>query len=219
MTSPDHPAGGALAEVLALGVVPIVVVDDATDAERLGRALIDGGLPCVEVTLRTAAALEVIARLARLPGLHVGAGTVTTPELAEQAVAAGASFVVAPGLSARTVERCRELGVPHVPGVVTPSEIMAALDVGLDVLKFFPAAASGGTAALAALGGPFPAVRFMATGGITAESMADYLSLANVVAVGGSWIAPAELQRAGRWGEISERARQAVTTAQAVTRR
>jgi 2-dehydro-3-deoxyphosphogluconate aldolase/(4S)-4-hydroxy-2-oxoglutarate aldolase len=174
-------------------VVPVVVLDDADRAAGLGRALVDGGLPIAEVTLRTPAALAGIAAMARNPDLLVGAGTVLTPDQATAAAEAGARFVVCPGLSLPVVERCRALGLPVLPGVATATEVLAARDNGLDVVKFFPAETSGGAPAVAALAAVFGDMRFVPTGGITEAKAVDYLRLPAVAAVGGSWMVPRAL--------------------------
>lgn len=190
-------------------IVPVLVLDDPARAEPLGAALARGGISTAEVTLRTPAALECLRRLAARPGLIVGAGTVVSPGQVDDAVAAGARFVVCPGLSAAVVRRCTQVGVPVVPGVATATEVMRALDLGLDLLKFFPAASSGGVAAVRALAGPFPQVRFIPTGGIGPGDAADYLALPTVVAVGGSWLAPGALLADGDFKTIAARAAEA----------
>ncbi|WP_433046831.1 bifunctional 4-hydroxy-2-oxoglutarate aldolase/2-dehydro-3-deoxy-phosphogluconate aldolase [Dactylosporangium sp. CS-033363] len=184
-------------------IVPVVVLDDAASAEPLADALVAGGLPIAEVTFRTAAAAGAIARMSRHGGVVVGAGTVTTPDQVDQAVAAGATFVVSPGLSAAVVRRCRFHGVPALPGATTATEIMAALELGVDVLKFFPAGTSGGAAAVAALSAPFPQVRFVPTGGIDASNALDYLRLPSVLAVGGSWMVPRKAIAAGDFESVA----------------
>lgn len=197
----------------ARGVVPVVVADEIGVAGPLGDALKEGGLPVAEVTFRTAAALEVLRLLARDRELLVGAGTVVRPEQVDLARAAGARFVVTPGFSARVVDRCRELGVPVVPGVATATELMAALDHGVDLVKFFPAQTSGGVAMIRALQGPFPEVRFVPTGGISAMNAAEYLAVRSVVAIGGSWMVAPELLQGGDFASISRLAAEAVQIA------
>jgi 2-dehydro-3-deoxyphosphogluconate aldolase/(4S)-4-hydroxy-2-oxoglutarate aldolase len=197
----------------AKGVVPVVVADEIGVAGRLGDALKEGGLPVAEVTFRTAAALEVLRLLARDRELLVGAGTVVRPEQVDLARAAGARFVVTPGFSAHVVDRCRELGVPVVPGVATATELMAALDHGVDLVKFFPAQTSGGVAMIRALHGPFPEVRFVATGGISAMNAAEYLAVRSVVAIGGSWMVAPELLQRRDFASISRLAAEAVQIA------
>jgi 2-dehydro-3-deoxyphosphogluconate aldolase/(4S)-4-hydroxy-2-oxoglutarate aldolase len=200
----------SLDALCAYGVVPVVVLEDASDARPLAAALAAGGLPLAEVTFRTAAAADALRALADDPALHVGAGTVVRPEQVDEAVAAGARFVVSPGLSQHVGERCREHGVPVVPGVATASDVMAALDLGLDVLKLFPAEACGGVATLKALAGPFPDVRFVPTGGISAANAASYLTLPSVAAVGGSWMVAPQLVRSGDFDGVTRLAAEAV---------
>jgi len=196
MTTPDLLARHRL--------VPVVVLDDAAAAEPLADALAAGGLPIAEVTFRTEAAAESIARMSAHGGVTVGAGTVTRPEQVDAAVDAGASFVVSPGLSAAVVRRCQERGVFALPGATTATEIMAALELGVSVVKFFPAGTSGGAAAVAALSAPFPGVRFVPTGGIDAGSASDYLALRSVLAVGGSWMVPRAAIAAGDFARVRE---------------
>ncbi|WP_109509627.1 bifunctional 4-hydroxy-2-oxoglutarate aldolase/2-dehydro-3-deoxy-phosphogluconate aldolase [Nocardioides speluncae] len=184
-------------------VVPAVVLDDVARADDLGAALVAGGLPVAEVTFRTPYAADVLRRLAGNGELLVGAGTVLTARQVDQAHDAGARFVVSPGLSVEVVERCADLGLPVVPGVTTASEIMRAMDLGLDLLKFFPAEPSGGLPAIRALAAVFPHLRFVPTGGITAESAPAYLAHPAVAAVGGSWMVAAALLDAGRWDEVA----------------
>jgi 2-dehydro-3-deoxyphosphogluconate aldolase/(4S)-4-hydroxy-2-oxoglutarate aldolase len=188
----------------AAGVVPVVVLEHADDAAALGAALARGGLPCVEVTLRTPAAVTAIERLADDPALLVGAGTVLDPAQVDQAVQAGARFIVSPGLDVAVVRRCRTLGVPVLPGIATPTEAMSAMAEGLDAVKLFPAGTLGGPALAAALAGPFPRLRLVPTGGIGLADVPAYLAAPNVLAVGGTWVAPAALVRAGRFDEIAQ---------------
>ena len=179
-----------LSRLSAHRLVPVVVIDDARTADSLGAALVAGGLPVAEVTLRTAAGLESLRRLAARGDLLVGAGTVVTAAQVDQAVAAGAEFIVSPGLSRAVVERCQEHGVLALPGAVTATEVQAALELGLTTVKFFPAESSGGVAAVRALAGPFTEVGFMPTGGIGPDNLVDYLNVPAVRAVGGSWMVP-----------------------------
>lgn len=183
-------------------IVPVVVINQATSAESLGEALVAGGIPVAEVTFRTDAAPETIRRMSRNADLLVGAGTVITVDQVDQAVDAGAKFIVSPGFSAAVVLRARQHGLPVFPGAVTPTEIMAALDLGLTTLKFFPANIYGGPAALKALGAPFPQVRFIPTGGVSVDNLAAYLSMPNVAAVGGSWMVPPDVIDAGDMATI-----------------
>jgi len=199
-------------------LVPVVVLDDAADAGRLGDALVDGGLPVAEVTFRTAAAADAIRVLADRGDILVGAGTVLTPDQVDQAVAAGATFVVSPGLSRAVVERCREHGVLPLPGAVTATEIQAAMELGLTTVKFFPAGASGGARAIAALAAPFGGVTFVPTGGVGPDDLGEYLSIPAVAAVGGSWMVPRDRIRAGDFDEVRRLTAQAVALAQRVTR-
>jgi len=177
----------------ATRLVPVVVLDSAADAGPLGAALVAGGLPVAEVTFRTAAAEDAIRAMSDRGDMIVGAGTVLTVEQVDRAVAAGARYIVSPGLSRAVVERCGEHGVMALPGAVTATEIQAALELGITTVKFFPAAISGGAAAIAALSAPFGAVRFVPTGGIGPGNVQDYLRLAAVLAIGGSWMVPRDL--------------------------
>jgi 2-dehydro-3-deoxyphosphogluconate aldolase / (4S)-4-hydroxy-2-oxoglutarate aldolase len=188
----------------ALGVVPVIKLERADQALGLGRALLQGGIPVAEVTFRTAAAPEAIRLLReKCPELIVGAGTVTKPAQVEAAIAAGASFAVTPGFNPRIVDLCLERGLPVVPGVNSPSQVEQGLERGLELLKFFPAEASGGVKMLKALHGPYTEVRFMPTGGVDLANLASYLALPYVVAVGGSWMVKEELLAAGKFDEIA----------------
>ena len=205
---------GAVSDLTALlrhRIVPVVVLSELETAVPTAAALREGGLPVAEVTFRTDTAVEAIRAIAAGNGLLVGAGTVVRPEQVDAAVDAGARFVVTPGFSARVVERCRELGVPVIPGVATATEVIAALDHGLDLLKFFPAEAAGGIAALKALAGPFPGVRWIPTGGISAANAAAYLALPSVAAVGGSWMVAPDLIAQRDFGAVTRLAREAVS--------
>ena len=190
-------------------VIPVIVIDDAGRAVSLARALAAGGLPAIEITLRTDAALDAIAAIAAaVPEAVVGAGTALGPAQYEAAARAGARFVVSPGFTPDLAEAA-EGGVPLLPGCATPSEIMAALEEGYTHLKFFPAEQAGGHSYLKALASPFAAVRFCPTGGVSAGNAGDYLALPNVLCVGGSWVAPKEAVDAGDWDRITALARQA----------
>lgn len=191
-------------------LVPVVVLDDAADADALAAALVAGGLPVAEVTFRTAAAQDSIRAMSARGDILVGAGTVLTVEQVDQAVAAGASYVVSPGLSRAVVERCREHGVLALPGAVTATEIQAALELGLTTVKFFPAGTSGGAAAIAALTAPFDGVTFVPTGGIGPKNLHEYLSIPSVAAVGGSWMVPRERVKAGDFAGITALTAEAV---------
>ncbi len=204
---------GVLSLIEASRLVPVVVLEDVSAAEPLGAALKAGGLPLAEVTFRTPAAEESLRRMAEDPELTVGAGTVVRAEQVDRAVAAGAKFIVSPGLSRSVVERARAVGVPVFPGVATPTEIIAALDLGLDTVKLFPAGSLGGVATLKALSAPFTTVRFIPTGGITGASLADYLAVPSVLAVGGSWMVAPALIAAGNWDEITRLTAEAVAAA------
>lgn len=186
-------------------VVPVVVLDDPGKADELGAALVAGGLPVAEATFRTPEAAAVLRRLAERPDLLVGAGTVITAAQVDQAHDAGARFVVSPGLSAAVVRRCQDLGLPVFPGVSTASEIIEALDLGVETVKFFPAEACGGLGTVKALSAAFPHVRFVPTGGITAETAPSYLAHHAVAAVGGSWMVAPDLIAAGQWDEVTAR--------------
>ncbi len=190
-------------------VVPVLVLDDAAHARPLAAALIAGGLPALEVTLRTPAALDAIRAMSGVPGAVVGAGTLITPEDVRAAKAAGAVFGVSPGATDALLRASEAEGLPLLPGAATASEAMALLERGYDMQKFFPAEASGGIAALAALGGPLPQIGFCPTGGITAQNAPAYLALPNVVCVGGSWLAPRPLIEAMQWDRIAALAREA----------
>lgn len=191
-------------------VVPVVVVDGPAAAVPLARALVEGGLPVIEVTLRTEAAVAAAhAMIDQVPGAIVGLGTVTARDHIAAARDIGARFVVSPGLSADLAEQARRANLPYLPGIMTPSELMAAQALGLTVLKFFPAEPAGGVAALKALAGPFPDVRFCPTGGIDAAKAPAYLALPNVIAVGGSWLAPKAAIESGDWKAVADLARAA----------
>jgi 2-dehydro-3-deoxyphosphogluconate aldolase/(4S)-4-hydroxy-2-oxoglutarate aldolase len=207
-----------LRAVLGGRVVPVVVLEELETAVPVALALQAGGLPVAEVTFRTAIAVDAINRIAGDTDVLVGAGTVVRPEQVDEAVAAGARFIVTPGLSLRVIERCRELDVLVIPGVATATEVVAALDQGLDVLKLFPAEAAGGIALLRALRGPFPDIRFVPTGGISAANAASYLALPSVAAVGGSWMVAPELVAARDYAAVTRLAREASTLAAEVPR-
>ena len=196
-------------------LVPVVVLDDALAAEPLAQALIDGGLPIAEVTFRTEAARDAIARMAKRGDILVGAGTVLTPQQVDLAVDAGAAYIVSPGLSRAVVERCGERGVAVLPGAVTATEIQAALEMGLTALKFFPARASGGVEAIKALSAPFGGVSFVPTGGIGPDDCAEYLGLPCVVAVGGSWMVPRQAIADGDFARVRDLTAAAVAAAAA----
>ena len=198
-------------------VVPVVVIDDADKAVPVARALVAGGLPVIEITMRTAAAPEAIAAIAReVPDAFVGAGTVLSAEQAETIVAAGARFIVSPGLFEPVVAKAAELGVPVFPGTATASEVQQAWNMGLRVLKFFPAGQAGGLPMIKALSSVFRDVRFMPTGGVSAKNLRDYLELPAVVACGGSWLTPASAIADGDYQHIQDLAAEAVAIAKEV---
>ncbi len=192
-----------LSRLSAARLVPVVVLDEVADADPLAAALVAGGPPVAEVTFRTAAAEDSIRAMADRGDILLGAGTVLTPEQVDRAVAAGASYVVSPGLSRAVVERCQEHGVLALPGAVTATEVQAALELGLSTVKFFPAGTSGGAPAIAALAGPFGGVAFVPTGGIGPANLRDYLDLPSVAAVGGSWMVPRDQVRRGDFAGIT----------------
>ncbi|MFI7426596.1 bifunctional 4-hydroxy-2-oxoglutarate aldolase/2-dehydro-3-deoxy-phosphogluconate aldolase [Micromonospora sp. NPDC049836] len=194
-------------------ILPVVVLHQARDAAPLAAALVAGGLRAVEVTFRTAAAAAAIRVLAQRPDLLVGAGTVLTPAQVDEAVEAGARFVVSPGFGPAVVRHCQRLGVPVFPGVTSPTEIMMALDAGLDTVKFFPAEQLGGLGMIKALAAPFGAVRFIPTGGVNTDNLAAYLAHPAVLAVGGTWMVAPDLIAAGRWDEVTRRTSAAVAVA------
>jgi 2-dehydro-3-deoxyphosphogluconate aldolase/(4S)-4-hydroxy-2-oxoglutarate aldolase len=194
-----------------IGLVPVVRIDRPETADRLAEALLAGGLPCAEITFRTSGAAEAIRTIARAyPEMLLGAGTVLHVDQARQAVAAGARFIVSPGIAGPVVEWCLQEGAPVMPGIVTPSEILTAMAHGLSVLKVFPVEALGGAALVEALAAPFSGVRFVPTGGISAASLAAYLRLPPVLAVGGSWMVSPKLLAADRYDDVTRLAREAV---------
>lgn len=190
-------------------IIPVLVVEDVAVARPLAEALVAGGLPVLEVTLRTGSALEVIREMAKVEGGVVGAGTLLTPEDVHNAVKAGARFGVSPGATDRLLDAGEAADLPLLPGAATATEAMALLERGYDVQKFFPAEANGGAAALKAIGAPIPQVRFCPTGGVSLKNAADYLGLSNVLCAGGSWVAPMDLVTAGDWAGIEALAREA----------
>ncbi|AUC55418.1 keto-deoxy-phosphogluconate aldolase [Sagittula sp. P11] len=190
-------------------VIPVLVIDDASKARGLAEALVKGGLPVLEVTLRTPAALDAISEMAKVEGGVVGAGTLLTPEDVEKAVAAGAKFGVSPGATDRILDACEAADLPLLPGAATASEAMKLLERGYTVQKFFPAEANGGVPALKAIGAPIPQVRFCPTGGVSMKNVGDYLGLSNVLCCGGSWVAPKDMVSSGDWAGIEALAREA----------
>lgn len=196
-------------------VIPVLVIEDAAHAVPLALALVAGGLPVLEITLRSAAALEAIRQIAAgVPGAIVGAGTVLNPAQFAAAQLAGSRFVIAPGATESLYAAAKDTGLPFIPAVATASEIMRAMDHGFTHAKFFPAEAAGGIPALKAFGGPFPQMRFCPTGGIAETNLAAYRALPNVFAVGGSWLAPKPMVAAGDWAGITALAKQAVRIAE-----
>jgi 2-dehydro-3-deoxyphosphogluconate aldolase/(4S)-4-hydroxy-2-oxoglutarate aldolase len=191
-------------------IVPVVKLDRASDAKPLADALIEGGLPVAEVTFRTDAAEESIRQMAPIPGMLVGAGTVTNVEQAKRAIDAGAAFLVTPGFSRKVTEFAVETKTPIFPGISTPTELMMALEYDLPVVKFFPAAQYGGLATIKALAAPFPSMRFMPTGGVNAGNILEYLSFPKIIACGGSWMVKDTYINEGRFDEIVRLTREAV---------
>lgn len=198
-------------QIHSLGVVPVVVLDDAKDAQPLAKALVEGGLPVAEVTFRTAAAEESIRLMSEAyPDMLVGAGTVLTIEQVNRAVKAGAKFIVSPGFDLEVVQYCQNIGVPVFPGVATATEAMMAVKAGLSVVKFFPAETSGGLAAIKGLAAPFTMLSFMPTGGVNAKNLRDYLGFKRIIACGGSWMVKGDLIKAGEFEKIKEMTAEAV---------
>ncbi len=202
-----------LSQLAANRLVPVVVLDDAKDADGLAGALVAGGLPVAEITFRTAAAEESIRVMAARGDVLVGAGTVLTVEQVDKAVAAGAHYIVSPGTNRAVVERAQEHGVLALPGAVTATEIQAALELGLTTVKFFPAGTSGGSKAISALAAPFGDVTFVPTGGVGVDNLHEYLSLKCIAAVGGSWMVPRNLVTAGDFDAVRVLVAQAVELA------
>jgi len=202
-----------LEQIQKIGIVPVVVINKVEDAVPLAKALCAGGLPCAEVTFRTEAAAGAIkAMTEQFPNMCVGAGTVLNAEQVDAAVTAGAKFIVSPGLNPKTVKYCQEKNVPITPGTSSPTDIEAAIELGLDVVKFFPAEQSGGLAKIKAMAAPYVNMKFMPTGGISAKNINDYLAFPKIIACGGSWMVPGDLISAGEWDKIEELTREAVQT-------
>ena len=203
-----------LSEITAQRIVPVVVADGADEGLALADALNAGGLPIAEITLRMAGALDAIRAVAtNKPEVLVGAGTVINTVQVDEVVAAGAQFIVSPGTFEPVIARANELGVPIIPGVASASDVMRALDLGVQVVKLFPASVAGGPAAIKALAAPFPQVRFMPTGGVNVNNLGEYLSIPAVIAVGGSWMVERSLVTSGNWDEITHRTAEAVALA------
>ncbi len=210
MTLSDTSARPGRSVVDLAPVIPVVVLDDPAIAVALARALVAGGLPAIEVTLRTPTALAAIERIAaEVPDAVVGAGTVLSPAQADAAVRAGAAFLVSPGTTPRLLDAMADSGVPYLPGAATASEVMALAERGIAEVKFFPAQAAGGVPYVKSLSGPLPDVRFCPTGGIDAATAPSYLALPNVACVGGSWLTPADAIAAGAWDRVEALAREA----------
>ncbi|MCI8543183.1 MAG: bifunctional 4-hydroxy-2-oxoglutarate aldolase/2-dehydro-3-deoxy-phosphogluconate aldolase [Lachnospiraceae bacterium] len=202
-----------LEQISKIGIVPVVKIDRAEDALPLAKALCAGGLPCAEVTFRTSAAAEAIKTMTtNFPDMCVGAGTVLNAEQVDAAVEAGAKFIVSPGLNPRTVKYCIEKNVPVTPGTSSPSDIEQAIELGLDVVKFFPAEQSGGLAKIKAMAAPYVNMKFMPTGGINAKNLTSYLDFDKIIACGGSWMVPGNLINEGAWDKIEQLTREAVQT-------
>ncbi|MBR4530575.1 MAG: bifunctional 4-hydroxy-2-oxoglutarate aldolase/2-dehydro-3-deoxy-phosphogluconate aldolase [Lachnospiraceae bacterium] len=200
-------------ELYRIGIVPVIAIDDAKDAEPLAKALIDGGLPAAEVTFRTAAAEEAIRIISsKFPEMIVGAGTVLNKDQADRAKAAGAKFIVSPGFNRSNVEYIQSIGVPVVPGTATPGEVEQAIELGLDAVKFFPAEQNGGIAKIKAMAAPYTKMNFMPTGGVNRNNLNDYLSFGKVFCAGGSWMVKKDLIAAGKFDVIEKMTREAVET-------
>ena len=199
-----------LKQIEKIGIVPVVVLNDAKDAEPLGKALVEGGLPCAEVTFRTDAAEESIRIMAeKFPEMLVGAGTVLTIDQVDRAVNAGAKFIVSPGLNPKVVAYCVEKGIPVTPGTANPTNVEQAIELGLDVVKFFPAEQAGGLAYIKAIAAPYTGMKFMPTGGISATNVKDYLACDKILACGGSWMVKGDLIKAGEFDKITELVKEA----------
>jgi len=191
-------------------VMPVMVINKLDNAVPLAKALVEGGLKVLEITLRTPVALDAIRAIkAEVPGAIVGAGTIINIETLNNAIDAGAEFIVSPGVTDSLIDAALSSGVPILPGVITPSEVMRLMEKGITAMKFFPAEAAGGIPMLKSIGGPLPQVTFCPTGGVNPKNAPEYLALSNVACVGGSWMAPAELVDAGNWAEITRRAAEA----------
>ncbi len=204
-------------QIQSFGVVPVVVLYDAEDAMPLAKALVEGGLPCAEVTFRTEAAEESIRRMSEgYPEMLVGAGTVLTTEQVDRAVGAGAKFIVSPGFDPEIVDYCLKKEIPIFPGSITPSEVAQAVKRGLKVVKFFPAEQFGGVETIKALAAPYTVMKFMPTGGVNAKNLKDYLSCDKIIACGGSWMVKGDLIKSGRFDQIKKLTEEAVSLAKAV---
>lgn len=202
-----------LQQIARLRIVPVIAIHSIEHAAPLAEALCAGGLPCAEVTFRTAAAADSIKTMAQRDDLLVGAGTVITPEQVDRAIDNGARFIITPGVSPAVIEHCLKRDVPIVPGIATPSEIMQVLSFGLTTMKFFPAEAAGGIPMLSALSAPFGLVRFIPTGGIGVHNVRDYLQLKSVLACGGSWLVASKLYADGDFNAVTKAVKEAVELA------
>ncbi len=202
-----------LEEFSKIGIIPVIALDNVEDAEPLAKALIDGGLPCAEVTFRTAAAEESIRIMAeKFPQMLVGAGTVLTTEQVDRAVGAGAKFIVSPGLNPKVVKYCVDKGIPVTPGCSNPSDVEVAIELGLDVVKFFPAEAAGGLNMIKSMAAPYTKMKFMPTGGINAKNICNYLDFKKIIACGGSWMVNKDMIAAKDWAGITALTKEAVGT-------
>jgi 2-dehydro-3-deoxyphosphogluconate aldolase/(4S)-4-hydroxy-2-oxoglutarate aldolase len=208
--TPTQQSAAAREICLLAPVVPVIVIRDVAHAAPMAKALVAGGLPALEVTLRTPCALDAIRAMADIEGGVVGAGTLLTPADVKAAKAAGAKFGVSPGATDTLIKACEDEGLPLLPGAATASEVMYLLERGFTVQKFFPAEANGGAPALKAIGAPLPQVSFCPTGGVSLKNAPDYLSLSNTLCVGGSWVAPDAMVQAGDWAGIERLAAEAV---------
>ena len=201
-----------MVQIEKTGVIPVVVINDVEDAEPLAQALCEGGLPCAEVTFRTAAAEESIRKMTDIyPDMLIGAGTVLTTEQVDRAAAAGAKFIVSPGFDPEVVDYCILKQIPAFPGCITPSEVAQAAKRGLKVVKFFPAAQFGGVSTIQALTAPYVGLKFMPTGGVNAKNLADYLQCKSIIACGGSWMVKSDLIKAGEFEKIKDMTKEAVS--------
>jgi 2-dehydro-3-deoxyphosphogluconate aldolase/(4S)-4-hydroxy-2-oxoglutarate aldolase len=200
-----------LEKLSAIGIVPVIAISDVEKAVPLAKALVAGGIPCAEVTFRTAEAEEAIRRMAEaVPELIVGAGTVLTPEQADRAVAAGSKFIVSPGLNPKVVKHCLDKGYVITPGTANPSDVEVAIELGLEVVKFFPAEAAGGIKMIKSMAAPYTKMRFMPTGGINADNLNNYLSFDKIICCGGSWMVPKDALNAGDFDKITDLCKEAV---------
>ena len=207
-------------QIKQLGIIPVVVLNNAKNALPLAQALIDGGLPCAEITFRTEAAEESLHLISEhYPDLLLAAGTILTPEQADRAVAAGAKFVISPGFNPQVVKHCLEKNITVIPGCSTPSDMEQALSLGLEVVKFFPAEAAGGLNYIKAVSAPYTSLRFMPTGGISPSNVKEYLAYPRILACGGSWMVKASLIEAGDFSRIKELTQEAVSIAASVRKK